>query len=114
MIRRLHGGRVGSPLSFWPGTGRWFLPAAPVVGLFRGGKVLDWLLEVGTSRVILSPDSDFRTHPHLCRWGPRSISEPFLTRELESWRPSARGIDDAHQVGRPTEAYQVRDMNRGG
>ncbi len=86
----------------------------PLWACSEGGKVLDWLLEVGTSRVILSPDSDFRMHPHLCRWGPRSISEPFLTRELESWRPSARGIDDAHQVGRPTEAYQVRDMNRGG
>ena len=85
-----HGGPgPGAPLSWWPGAGgqteavrvtegelkaalaalRTGIPtiACPGVGLFGGNQVLDWLLELGAARVILTPDADFRTNPHVAR-----------------------------------------------
>jgi hypothetical protein len=76
--------------------------ACPGVGLFGGNQVLDWILDLGASRVILSPDSDHRSNHHVSRAVSNAITRlgavPYPI-TVETWEPTAKGIDDALQAG---------------
>ena len=132
-----HGGPgPGAPLSFWPGAPggqldavrvtegelkaalaalRTGIPtiACPGVGLFGGNQVLDWILDLGASRVILSPDSDHRTNHHVSRAVCNAITRlgavPYPI-TVETWEPTAKGIDDALQAGLTTQEISPEEF----
>ena len=114
-----HGGPgPGSPLSYWPGSrsdfvrvtegelkaafaaGRTGIPTicAPGVSLFGSVPLVDLLLELQAQAVILAPDADFRTNPHVYRAIRNALSalqaDSFKVM-LEIWDGPAKGIDDA-------------------
>ena len=133
-----HGGPgPGAPLSYWAGAAgaqadavrategelkaalaalRTGIPtvAAPGVGLFGGNQVLDWLLELGAARVILSPDSDHRTNPNVHRAVCNAITRlgavPYPI-AVETWEPTAKGIDDALLAGLPIQSITTEEFH---
>lgn len=130
-----HGGPgPGSPLSWWPGNGGSdairvcegelksafaalttgvSTVCAPGVGLFGGSQVMDWILDLGAARVILCPDADFRTNPHVSRAVGTAVTRlltiPYPI-TLETWDPRSKGIDDALQAGRPIRSIQPEEF----